>query len=79
MHPHCETCRVLTDLLVAVTDKCVVATAALAELAGTRQRAAFDAAELRARILRAEYESIKAELERHQTASRPLSKHATQD
>jgi hypothetical protein len=65
--------------MVVVTDKFVVAVAGLAALAGTRQHAAFEAAELKVRILRAEYETIKAELERHRTESRPLSKHATQD
>jgi hypothetical protein len=67
------------DLMLVVTDKFVVAVAGLALLAGTHQHASFEAAELKVRILRAEYESIRAELARHRTESHPPSKHATRD
>jgi len=61
----CETCRVLTNLLVAITDKIVVATARLTGLAGARQHASFSAAEVKVGMLREEHERIKAEFDRH--------------
>jgi multidrug resistance efflux pump len=52
-------------LLLVVTDNFVVATARLAELSGTKQHASFEAAEAKVRMLREEYERIKAKLDRH--------------
>jgi hypothetical protein len=75
VYPLCEMCRALTDLLVAVTDKFVVATVRLAELAGARQHASFNAAEVEVRIWREEYERIKAELDRHRAEHHSSATH----
>jgi hypothetical protein len=63
-HP-CETCGVLTNLLLVVTDKLIVVTTRLAALAGGRDHASFDAAKVEAQTLREEDERIRGELERH--------------
>jgi hypothetical protein len=65
MYAFCETCRALTDLLVAVTDKYIVATAHLTGLAGALQHTAFEAAAVKVGMLREEYERIKAEINSH--------------
>jgi hypothetical protein len=63
MYPLCETCGVLTGLLIAATHKLTVATARMAGLAGTGQHALFKVAEVETRTLQEECGRINSELE----------------
>jgi hypothetical protein len=69
-------CRILSDYLEDVSNRYEAALLRMASLAGTGTSASFNAALLETQSLRAEYEAIKAELERHKAQHDPAS---TQD
>jgi hypothetical protein len=75
VYPVGETCRILSDYLEDVSNRYEAALSRMASLAGTGT-SSFNAALLETQSLRAEYEAIKAELERHKAQHDPAS---TQD
>jgi hypothetical protein len=73
MYPLCETCGVLTGLLIAATHKLTVATARMAGLAGTGQHALFKVAEVETRTLQEECGGSTPNWSTQGTASLTLS------